>query len=120
MVVSSRQTVQPSSASPDYTPSLGTNLEGIAYWDTSIPFLDLMKSSSGFFAQSATSFNTGDQLNLDSNGYVTSLPTNANYDEAGLILLMSNAAAPPSTDYVVLYQGQGAIQGMLGTTVVFE
>ena len=35
-----------------------------------------------------------------------------------LILLSNNSAAPPSTDYVVLYQGQGTFTGMAGTTVI--
>jgi hypothetical protein len=105
-------------ASPDSTPSLGTNLEGLSYYSTALPLIDLMKASSGFFAESATTFDMGDQLNLDANGYVTSIPTNANYDRVGIILLDNNAAAPAFTDYVVLYQGQGTIQGMSGTTVV--
>lgn len=105
------QSVQPYFASPNYTPSLGTNLEGLSYWSTALPLLDLMKASSGFFAETAAIYNTGDQLNLDANGYVTSIPAHANYDRVGIDVLNSNAAAQPNTAYVVLYQGAGHHNG---------
>lgn len=118
----SRQVSAPyTGASPSYTPSLGANLEAINYYSTALPLLDLMKGSSGWLPQNVTTYNTGENLNLDANGYVTSIPATADaplYDRVGITLLLSNPAALPNTHYVVLYQGEGTIQGALGTTVI--
>ena len=46
------QFAAPYSASPGYTPSLGTNLDGLAYWSTAVPTLDLMKSAGAWLPQS--------------------------------------------------------------------
>lgn len=80
-LVSSRQVAAPfTGASPDYTPSLGTNLEGLSYYSTALPLIDLMNAFSEFFAESATTFNTGTGINAGADdlhaGEVVTLTTN--------------------------------------------
>src|SRR6266540_2780836 len=55
-------------------PSLGTNLDGAAYWTTGFPYIDLMHQASEWLPQSSSQWNTGVTLDLDSSGWVTSLP----------------------------------------------
>lgn len=98
-------------------PRVGTNLDGLAYWSTATPFLDLMKSSSGWLAQGPGQWDTKEKLDLDEHGWVRSLPTSgsARYRAAGLIVLRDAAsAAPPRARYVILYDGEGTIGGMEG------
>ena len=104
----------PFAASPVHT-SVGVNLEELAYYSTSLPTLDLMKSASPWALQSETSDNTGEKLDLDGHGWVRSIPT-ANVAVIGV--LGENPAAPPHGHYVVLYQGEGILEGTLGTNVI--
>lgn len=98
-------------------PKVGTNLDGLAYWSTAIPFLDLMKSSGPWLAQPPYQWDSGEKLDLDQYGWVRSLPTKGplTHRAAGLIVLRdSGSAAPPRARYVVLYDGEGTIGGMEG------
>ncbi|KOP25300.1 type 1 secretion target domain protein [Hapalosiphon sp. MRB220] len=99
--------------------NLGTNLSGVSYWSSQLPFLDHFKTSSNWMPQN---FKTGEkpqgiQLNLDENGWVKSLPKSgeSNYDSVQtLVNLISPTPGVkenyPSGKYVVLYDGEGKLE----------
>lgn len=98
-------------------PRIGTNLDGLAYWSTAVPLLDLMKSSSPWLPQAPGKWDTREKLDLDEHGWVRSLPDRgpATHRTAGLVVLRdAGSAAPPRARYVILYEGEGTIGGMDG------
>ena len=96
-------------------PSLGTNLDAAAYWTTNFPYIDLMHQASGFIPQ-GTSWDTGVTLDLDSSGWVKSLPAGT---WAGVYPILDNPAGADTAGdrYVVMYDGDGTFQGALGATI---
>src|SRR5262245_62019591 len=96
-------------------PSLGTNLDGLAYWSTALPTIDRGKSAGNWIPQRPGTWDTHETLDLDASGWVRSLPAN---ETAALLLLFDNPAATPNAHYVVTYTGQGTLVGMLGTQVI--
>lgn len=102
-------------------PQVGTNIGPITYYTTAMPLIDVMKGSSRFLPQRSGQWDTGETLGLDQNGWVNSVPVNGKGEPAklGVTVLADNEdAAPANTRYVVLYDGAGTINGMLGTTTV--
>ncbi|MCL6730132.1 hypothetical protein [Sphingomonas hankyongi] len=102
---------------------VGTNVDQLSYWSTATPFLDLMKSSGDWLPQAPPGvWSTEEKLDLDENGWVRSLPTDGplRHRSAGLVVLRGGDAgsAPPHARYVVLYDGEGVIDGMQGSRVV--
>ena len=91
-------------------PSLGTNVSEGAYWSTDFPYIDLMHQATDFFA------NTGVKLDLDSSGWVKSLPAGT---WAGVYPILDNPAGPDTAGdhYVVMYDGDGTFQETLGATI---
>jgi hypothetical protein len=101
--------------------TLGTNLGGISFWSSQMPFVDIFKSASEWITQNSNSWDTGEasELNLDENGWVKSLPKpgdpNADYNQVGVMLNRISPAPGveqnyPGGKYVVLYDGEGKLE----------
>lgn len=121
--------IQTSSARYSENPKLGINVGGLGKLTTSIPFTDIFKSAKGWFTSceydwraqqpidpgctKKTSLNSQeqDQLQLDGNGWVRSLPS----PQESPIFTSVTATWKlskffPSGRYVVLYDGEGIIK----------
>lgn len=93
---------------------IGTNLSAINYYSSEFPFLDEFKSSNLWVTQAQGIWNTNevDLLDLDSHGWVKSLPNNqaqTQYTEVGTLLFREHSSHLPGK-YVVLYEGEGTIE----------
>ncbi len=103
------------------TMPLGTNLDALAYWSPAFPLLDLMKSAGPWVAHSDDSYDTGEPIPLDAQGWVQRLPqpgSGLRYTSVLVNILHDNPTAPKHARYVVLYEGKGALGAALGATVV--
>jgi hypothetical protein len=104
------------------TPSVGTNLNGIADWSTQQPFLDAFKSARSWITQCQSgepgcegtwSTDEPNKLDLDAFGWVKSLPAPADppeYTRVSTLLLRDLEGQYPAGKYIVLYEGEGTIQ----------
>lgn len=103
------------------TKLLGTNLMGVADWSTQLPFIDGFKSSRRWLTQCLPSdpgcqhpWNTEefDQLDLDANGWVKSLPKGKDKSVYTRVatLLFNNVIHYPAGKYLVLYDGEGKLE----------
>jgi hypothetical protein len=104
----------PAEAVTNEAPSVGTNLDGLNYWSAASPFLDLMKSSGAWLPQGPGQWDTGEKLDLDEHGWIRSLPLTgpAKTRSAALIVLRgADDVWPAHARYVVMYDGDGVIQG---------
>jgi len=102
--------------------SVGTNLNGIADWSTQQPFIDAFKSARSWITQcqsgepeckSGWSTDEFDQLDLDPNGWVKSLPAPADppeYTRVSTLLFRDLIGQYPGGRYVVLYTGEGTLE----------
>jgi hypothetical protein len=54
-------------------PALGTNLNGVSYWSTQLPFVDAFKSSGAWLSCSAGVWDDKRHLDLDERGWVRTL-----------------------------------------------
>jgi hypothetical protein len=90
---------------------IGTNLEGITYWTSQLPFVDVMKSSSAWGS------NDGRPLDLDVNGYVRSL---APGQTAHKLTLRAIGGRYPAGRYVVRYKGEGRLTFNFDARVVSQ
>ena len=103
--------------------SLGIEADGIAYWSSEQPFLNIFKLESNWAASDAkgNSYQDSSDFNLDSNGYPTSMQgkgaaAGVTFTAFGALLNRNlgtnNLTSPPyypAGEYVVLYDGQGTI-----------
>jgi len=116
---------------PDWTPSLGMNLDFVADWLTSQPFLDIMKQSRIWVTQTLDWVHTGwttDEfhlLDLDRHGWVRSLPGDgdeARYRAVATVNLTEMASPDHfrTGRHVVLYDGEGTLEYGMQTTLVPE
>lgn len=100
---------------------IGTNLDALSYWSPALPLLDLMKSAGPWVPHSDTTYDTGDPIQLDPQGWVERLPDPASGARATSVLvniLHDNPAAQGHTRYAVLYDGKGTIDATFGARVV--
>lgn len=103
---------------------LGINLEAVVDFSAVYPFTDFFKQSRPWITASQTVFDTEDaeQLDLDADGWVQSLPAcNAGDPQQFCIartVINSAGAAYPSGRYLVLYDGEGTISYALGAQKV--
>ncbi len=106
----------PAANSPKSSALLGSNLAELQFWSTGYAFLDAFKMSHEWYTQSTDNWNTGenDQLSLDSDGWVTSLPDpndpDVEYRFVGTVMLRGINGHFPGGQYVVLYDGEGTIE----------
>lgn len=94
---------------------MGTNLDGLAYWNTGLPMLDLMKSAGRWLPQNAHEYDTGEPLPLDAEGWVIRVGPSGGaqrHDSVLVNVLHDNPAAPPGMRYVVLYDGSGIVSAV--------
>jgi hypothetical protein len=100
---------------------LGTNLAGVSYWTSEIPFLDIFKTNAGFSTVASPGgpdTNEEKYLNLDSNGWPISLtavnePQAQTFTALSVLLLRNLPNTPngnyPAGQYVVRYSGEGTL-----------
>ena len=93
---------------------MGTNLDGLAYWSTALPTLDVMKSAGGWLPQADGSYDTGETVPLDRDGWAlpSADPAGRRYRSLVVNVIHDNPAAPHSARYVVLYDGTGQIAAL--------
>ena len=105
---------------------LGTNLHRLAAWSPQFPFVNAFKSARQWIPQDwgvtpkeeGTGYkyiwDTGEfeQLDLDAQGWVKSLPAPADEPEYSSVstLMFRNVGEYPGGKYLVLYQGEGTIE----------
>lgn len=112
---------------------LGTNLDAVTDYSPQLPFTDLFLISREWFTQcrqgedpgctASNSWDTGEagQLDLDSRGWVKSLPSpGAAPVYTAVATFWDLPQEFPSGRYVVLYEGRGTIEYGLGATKVPE
>jgi len=114
---------------------VGINLEGLSYWGTEVPFVNLMKMASPwltqceprrdaycvdglFTAQGANAWNTKEQakLDLDAQGYPRSLPdptqsttTRTNFSSVSTLVPTGLGPEHRAARFIVLYDGEGTL-----------
>lgn len=90
-------------------PTIGTNLNGLSYYSTELPFLDAFKTSGEWTSGTRENWNDGRRLDLDSRGWVRSLKPG----QVALTTLFSDVDRFYGTlarRYVVEYEGTGALE----------
>jgi hypothetical protein len=100
--------------------ALGTNLEGISYWSSEQPFLNIFANAGAWITHSSSTWDTGEEqyLNLDANGWPITLttvndPSPQKFNSVGVVVQVNFPSTPngyyPAGNYVVLYAGQGTL-----------
>lgn len=118
-----------SSTCPGWQPSacalkLGTNLSGIYYWGTNRVFKNLFKHSGEIITYTDTCYcwstNKLNELNLDVNGYPTTLPqsTSGGPTKIRYILSSEGATLDSAKRYVLLYDGLGTMTFPYGVNII--
>lgn len=100
---------------------LGVNLNGVTYYSSEQPFLNLFKLSGGWTTHSTTSWETNEEqyLQLDANGYPTTLTASSAlktpqvFNSVGVLLNPGLPVTPngryPAGQYILLYDGTGTL-----------
>ena len=99
------QNHDPSAAAGGRSP-LGTGLDGLSYWSTELPFVDVFKTSGPWFSGTADIFEDGRPLDLDQHGWVRSLKPG---QIAKTLMLWTIQPHFPAGRYVVQYEGEGTL-----------
>ena len=111
---------------------IGINLNGVKYYTPEQPFIDIFKTAhmataGGWLTQNTRTYawDTGEQdlLQLDANGWVTSLAGKDGRQvsfNAIAVLVLRNLGSPyyPSGQYIVLYDGEGDLRYSLDAVKV--
>jgi hypothetical protein len=95
------------------TLAIGTNLDGLAYWNPALPTIDLIKAASEWIPQNDSQYDTGEPISLDPGGWVKTLPDpaqGARSTRVNVNVLHDNPAAPTDARYVVLWSGRGTVR----------
>ncbi|NBO63269.1 MAG: right-handed parallel beta-helix repeat-containing protein [Acidobacteria bacterium] len=105
------------------TSGIGTNLEVVEDYAVAYPFANFFKQSRAWITGSATVFDTQQtsQLDLDSNGWVRSLPAcTSNTAQYCLARTVFNSGDNPypTGRYTIIYEGQGTLSYSGGATKV--
>jgi RTX calcium-binding nonapeptide repeat (4 copies) len=87
--------------------SLGIGLNGISDFSPELPFVDVFQSSRGWFPQSEGKWDSGETLDLDSSGWVRSLPSNG---IASTLMMRDLPNIYRTGHYVVSYEGTGTLE----------
>jgi len=86
-------------------PRLGTNLGGIADWNTELPFVDAFRQARVWISQKkGAAWGKGPELALDQHGWVAKLEPDC-WAETPVITMTHY----PVGDYTVLYDGEGKL-----------
>jgi hypothetical protein len=105
------------SAAPRVRSAVGTNLNGVDHWSPQLPFLDVMKSSSDWISGDAASWDNGQPLDEDADGWIRSL---APGQVARKVMLREIADRYPAGQYTVRYKGQGRLSFGFAARVVSQ
>lgn len=103
---------------------IGMNLASIADWEPGFPFKNLFMGSRPWLTRNLNGGGTWDTkvrelFEYDENGYPLEVPILAGLDQLQTIFtLVPNVRAPGR--YVLLYDGEGEIEGLLGTKVLMH
>lgn len=102
---------------------VGTNLDGLAYWNPGLAVLDVMKASGRWLPQTEAEYDTGEPILLDAHGWVRRLParhSDGRYTSVLVNVLHDNPAAVPQARYVVMFAGKGTLAAVAvgGSTMV--
>src|SRR5258708_28553667 len=87
---------------------IGTNLNGLSYWSTELPFLDLFKTSGAWVSGTAENWNDGRPLDLDARGWVRSLQPG----QVALTVLVTDIPSfhgSLARRWIVEYEGTGTL-----------
>lgn len=90
-------------------PPIGTNLNGLSYWSTELPFLDSFKTAGEWVSGTKDEWSDGRKLDLDARGWVRSLEPG---QVANMVLFhdTSKFGGTLARRYVVRYEGAGSIE----------
>ncbi len=102
---------------PTLRTPVGTNLSGLDYWSPQLPFLDVMKSSSDWISGDGSTWDNGQPLDRDANGWIRSL---APGQVARKLMLREIGNRYPSGQYTVRYKGQGKLNFGFAARVVWQ
>lgn len=94
-------------ASPSERSPIGTNLDGLDYWSTELPFVDAFKTASPWFSGTADLWEDQRSLDLDEHGWVRSLMPG---QIAKSIMFWYDHPRYPAGQYLVQYEGDGTIE----------
>lgn len=90
-------------------PPIGTNINGLSYWNTGLPFLDTFKTSSPWLSGTKDEWNDGRKPDLDAHGWVRSLKPGQVANMA-LFSGTANFSGTLAKRYVVQYEGSGRLE----------
>lgn len=104
---------------PQLRSALGTNLGGINYYATQVPFVDMMKSASNWISGDSTNWDNRAALDLDTNGWVKSLaPGTIARTFVAPQVAGETGNRFPAGQYLVRYKGEGTLEFGFGASVV--
>jgi hypothetical protein len=92
---------------------IGTNLNGPSYWATQLPFNNLFLYSKEWVSGSATAWDDGNPIAVDSDGWVTSLAAG---QIARTQMFDASNFSYPTGRYVMTWSGQGTFVLNAGVT----
>lgn len=115
--------------SANYQSAIGVNLQGVNYFSSEIPFLNVFKMGDGWMTQANGQWDTQEEqyLNADPDGYPKSLtaagePGKQQFDAVAVLLLHdlppTSNGYYPGGQYVVLYDGQGTLSYSFDAKIV--
>jgi hypothetical protein len=114
---STESTASGSSSPAGLRSPIGTNLNGLSYWTTQLPFVDVMKSSSAWISGDSSAWDNGKALDLDANGWIRSLAPG----QIGRRLMFREIGDRyPAGQYLVRYRGEGTMKFGFAAKVVSE
>jgi len=95
------------------------NLTWVNDWATTYAFVDAFKASRPWISHrpSDGTWDTEEPFDLDENGWVRSL---GNDQHAGTLMVIEQGEHVPAGEYVVLYEGEGALTFDFDATVISE
>jgi hypothetical protein len=104
---------------PQLRSALGTNLGGITYYATQVPFVDMMKSARNWISGDGTHWDNQNPLDLDADGWVRSLaPGQVARTMSGSQLAGESGNRFPAGQYLVRYKGEGTLNFGSAASVV--
>ena len=92
-----------SQSDSDHESPLGTNISEPSYWSTQLPFIDLFKYSKPWVSGDATTWDNGNPIATDADGWVTAIAP-------GQIVrtqMLADFLNPPTGRYVMTWDGTG-------------
>ena len=96
---------------------LGTNMFRVTDYSPTWVFVDAFKASRDWLPQRKDVWDTGETLNLDSQGWVRSLASN---QWAGTLLYRGILGKYPAGDYLLKFDGEGEIEIGFDATIISE